>query len=98
MHDDLVNEFEDSNSKKRRKLGSTSEITVIADFKIIFNDEFKNDDLTLEYDDIFLYMHLTNLVEHFDTASAFNFFRTLESREQSSKARRMIDCGREWVS
>lgn len=96
MHTDLES-FEDSTSKKRRKLGTGSEVTFTKDFKIIFDDEFKNDDSALEYDEISLYMHLTNLVEHFDTASAVNFFKATESREESSKARRIIDCGRDWI-
>ena len=78
-------------------MGPGSEAIITKDFKIIFDEEFKNDDPALNLDEIALYMHLYNLVEHFNTASAFNFFRTTESRDQSSKARRMIDCGRDWV-
>ena len=42
-------------------------------------------------------MHLCELVQHFETPSALAFFRSPEAREKSSKARALVESGRDWA-
>ena len=43
-------------------------------------------------------MHLMELLEHFETASALTYFRSDEARKEGSKARTLIECGKEWLA
>ena len=40
---------------------------------------------------------LLELVEHFDSPSAVNYFRSGDAREKASIARNLLESGREWV-
>ena len=44
-----------------------------------------------------LYFNLNQLVDHFETPSAVEYFKSEEARKQDSKARLLIESGRDWI-
>ena len=48
-------------------------------------------------DECGLLVALIDLVEHFGTPSAVNFFKSTEARKEGSKARKLVESGREWI-
>ena len=50
----------------------------------------------MSQDELCLYDHLRELLEHFENPSALAFFKSPEAREGKSKARTMVESGRNW--
>jgi hypothetical protein len=51
----------------------------------------------MSQDPLNMYTHLLELVEHLDSSSAMEFFKSEGAREPSSKARALIESGQDWV-
>ena len=66
-------------------------------FKEILDRQLADDDTEMLMHPVCLYSHLMDLLPHFESESAFAYFRSPEAREASSTARSLIDCGRAWV-
>ena len=71
--------------------------TEMGHFKKHLDDAIADDDAGMLTNPVCLYYHLMELTPHFESASAFTYFRSPEARTASSIARNLIDCGREWV-
>ena len=70
--------------------------TEMNNFKKLLEGAFEGDNAELLMDEVFLYMHLRDIVPHFESASALAYFRSPQARSASSTARNLIDSGRAW--
>ena len=51
----------------------------------------------MKEDPLCMHACLLELVEHFDSPSAIEFFRSADARAQNSIARALLESGRDWV-
>ena len=51
----------------------------------------------MSQDPLCLYDHLGELVEHFESLSAVQFFRSTNARSENSKPRTLLESGRDWA-
>ena len=88
-------EFE-PNSQKRQKTQQMA-TPALVDFKAEFDKVFGNHEDGMSQDPFEMYMHLLQLVEHFDAPTAMDFFKSEEARVQSSKARALVESAHGWI-
>ena len=51
----------------------------------------------MKQDPLCLYDRLIELVEHFESPSAVQFFRSTDARSEKSKQRALLESGRDWA-